>query len=195
MVQFENRETKFDIEKQFLQRISYRAFSEKELSEEELFTLFEAARWAPSSYNNQPWRFIYARKGDAEFQTLYSVLIDFNKQWCKKADTLVLVLSRNTSENHEAPYPTSTFDTGSAWMSLALQATHMGIIAHGMAGFDYEKIRELLHISDKYTVDMMIALGRKGDINELPKEMQDKEKPSLRKPLSEIISRGTFSFS
>ncbi len=195
MTRFLNRETDYPIEPFFLSRVSYRAFSDESIRDEELMTLFEAARWAPSSYNNQPWRFIYARKNDPCFETLYTSLIDFNKQWCKRADTLVLVVSRNRSEHNEGEYPTSKFDTGSAWMSLALQASMKGIVAHGMAGFDGEYLKKQLNIPDSYTIDMMFALGKHGAINTLPQEMWDKETPSLRKPLNEIISRGTFSFS
>src|SRR5262249_16256267 len=132
---FLNRESTYPIEKFFLSRVSSRAFSDERLSENELMTLFEAARWAPSSYNNQPWRFIYARRGEPEWDTLFSVLVDFNKSWCKRADTLVLAISRNNFEHNNKPAHTSRFDTGAAWMSLALEAHARNIIAHGMEGF------------------------------------------------------------
>ena len=95
---FLNREAEVPIEPLLLSRVSWRAFSEERLTEEELMALFEAARWAPSSYNNQPWRFVYVRRGDAEWDTFFSVLIDWNKLWCARADTLVLVVSRNNFE-------------------------------------------------------------------------------------------------
>jgi nitroreductase len=195
MTKFLNRDSEYNIDSKFLSRISSRAFSDEPLSEKDLMTLFEAARWAPSSYNNQPWRFIYARKEDPCFEILFHALVDFNKSWCKRADVLVLTLSRKKSEHNNGDYPTAVFDTGAAWMSLALQAADMGIVAHGMAGFHYEELREKLHISDLYKIDMMIALGKRGTVESLPPELADKETPSLRRPLSEIISRGSFTFS
>lgn len=194
MSKYLNRTSGYPIQKQFLSRISSRAFSKERLSEEELFALFEAARWAPSSYNNQPWRFIYVRNGDKEWETFFNVLVDFNKSWCKDADTLVLVISKNNFEKNNKPSVTSRFDTGAAWMSLALEAHLRNIVAHGMEGFDYKAIKEKLRIPDTFTVEAMVAIGKQGNIEELPKELKEKETPSLRKPLNEIIARGNFSF-
>jgi nitroreductase len=194
MTKFLNRESNYPILPLLLSRVSSRAFSEERLSEEELMTLFEAARWAPSSYNNQPWRFVYARRGDKEWDLLFNVLIDFNKSWCKNADTLVLVVSRNNFEHNQKPAVTSHFDTGAAWMSLALEAHAKNIIAHGMQGFDYEAIKKNLNIPEGFTVEAMIAIGKPGDKKDLPDDIQAKEVPSTRKPLKDIVSKGTFPF-
>lgn len=194
MSQFLNRESTYSILPLLLSRVSYRAFSEQRISDDELFSLFEAARWAPSSYNNQPWRFVYARRGDKEWNTFFEVLIDWNKKWCAKADTLILVLSRNNFEHNNKPSATARFDTGAAWMSLALEAHSRNIIAHGMQGFDYEAIRKALKIPEAFTVEAMVALGKPGNAEDLPPEMKEKEVPSTRKPLTQIISHGTFSF-
>ena len=194
MTQFQNRESTYPILPLLLSRVSYRAFSEERLTEEELMALFEAARWAPSSYNNQPWRFIYVRRDDKSWATFFNVLIDWNKKWCAKADTLVLVVSRNNFSHNNKPSVTARFDTGAAWMSLAIEAHARNIIAHGMQGFNYEAIRKELQIPDSFTVEAMIAIGKPGNKNILPLEMREKEEPSLRKPLTEIISHGTFSF-
>lgn len=195
MTKFLNRESAYPIQTMFLSRISYRAFSEERLTEEELMSLFEAARWAPSSYNGQPWRFVYARRGEKDWETLYDVLVDFNKAWCKKADTLVLAVSRNNFEHNNKPAQTSRFDTGSAWMSLALEAHARNIIAHGMQGFDYELVKKKLNIPDSYTVEAMIAIGKPGNKEELPPEIREKETPSNRKPLKEIVAKGNFPFN
>lgn len=195
MTTYANRKSSYPIQDLILSRVSSRAFSEERLSEEELMALFEAAHWAPSSYNNQPWRFIYARRGTKEWDTLFSFLIDFNKSWCAKADTLVLVTSRNHFEHNNKPSPTAQFDTGAAWMSLALEAHARDIVAHGMEGFDYAGIKKALKIPESYTVLAMIAIGKQGDVAELPREMQEKEKPSVRKPLKDVISEGKFNFS
>jgi len=194
MTTFMNRKSEFPIQPLILSRVSYRAFSEERLTDEELMSLFEAARWAPSSYNGQPWRFIYARRGEKEWDPLFEVLVDFNKSWVKNADVLVLVISRNNFEHNEKPAPTAQFDTGSAWMSLALEAHSRNIVAHGMQGFDYEAIKKSLKIPDSYTVEAMVAIGKHGKKEDLSPELKVKEEPSLRKPLKEIISKGKFNF-
>lgn len=194
MTKFQNRESSYPIQPSMLSRVSSRSFSDERLSEEELMSLLEAARWAPSSYNNQPWRFVYARRGEKEWDTLFNVLIDFNKSWAKNADTLVLVVSHNYFEHNNKPSRTSHFDTGAAWMNLCLEAHSRNIVAHGMEGFDYAKIKNDLNIPDTYTVEAMIAIGKKGDKEELPQNLREKETPSTRKPLNEIISKGSFPF-
>ena len=112
MTKFLNRESTYPILPLLLSRVSYRSFSEERLTEEELMALFEAARWAPSSYNDQPWRFVYARRGDKEWDIFFNVLVDFNKTWCKRADTLILVVSKNNFEHNNKPSTTAHFDTG-----------------------------------------------------------------------------------
>lgn len=194
MTTFLNRETSYSILPLLLSRVSYRAFREERLTEEELMSLFEAARWAPSSFNNQPWRFLYARRGEEGWNPLFESLIDFNKQWCATADTLVLVVSRNTFEHNEKPSATASFDTGSAWMSLALEATNKKLIAHAMQGFDHDAVRTAFRIPPVFTVEVMIAIGKPGDPLSLPPELREKEVPSLRKPLAQIVSQAIFPF-
>lgn len=194
MTKFENRESTYPIQPSLLSRVSSRAFSKERLSEEELLSLFEAARWAPSSYNGQPWRFIYARRGDPEWDTLFNVLVDFNKSWCQYADTLVAVVSRQNFEHNDKPSPTASFDAGAAWMSLAVEAHARNMVAHGMEGFDYKGLAKALKIAAPFRVEAMIAIGKAGNKDSLPKELREKEKPSDRKPLKEIISKGNFPF-
>lgn len=194
MPHYVNRVSEYPIQPFFLSRVSSRAFSEERLSEEELMTLFEAARWAPSSYNGQPWRFIYVRRGDANWNLLFDILADGNKMWCKNADTLVLVLSRKKFTHNDKDNVVYQFDAGAAWMSLAFEAHFQKIVAHGMVGFDYEAARKNFGVSDKYTVEAMIAIGKQGAIDNLPEELQEREVPTLRKPLKELISNGKFVF-
>lgn len=194
MTKFLTRESTYPIEESILSRMSGRAFSQERLTEEELLSLFEAARWAPSSYNNQPWRFVYARRGDKEWDTFFNVLVDFNKSWCKDADTLVVVITRDNFEHNDKFSRTSQFDTGAAWMNLAMQAHEKDFTAHGMEGFDYDKIKQDLQIPQGFTVNAMVAIGKKGKKEDLSKELQEKEVPSPRKPLNEIISKGKFNF-
>ena len=186
-----SRTTQYPIDDTFLKRYSPRAMSGEKISEQELMTLFEAARWAPSSYNDQPWRFIYALRDTPEFEKLFSFLIEFNQAWCKNASALIVTIStKNTSKG--TPSATHSFDSGAAWENFALQATSMNLVAHGMEGFDYALAKEKLGVPDNYSVEMMIAVGRHGKIEDLPEALRPREVPSDRKPLKEIVFEGKF---
>src|SRR5574337_14920 len=186
------RKPGYEINPHILNRWSPRSFSGKSISDKELYTLFEAARWAPSSYNNQPWRFIYAKKDSKHWNLLFGLLIDFNKQWCTNASALVVVVSRKAFEHNDKPSFTHQFDTGAAWENLALQATFQGLATHAMQGFDYDRTKKDLEIPDDYEVVAMIAIGKKGPKERLSAELQQREAPSDRKPLDEIIMEGKF---
>ena len=186
------RKAAYPIDNIFLQRWSPRAMTGEELSDEKLLSLFEAARWAPSSYNNQPWRFLYAKRNTKEWNVFFDLMVEFNQSWTKNASALVVVVSKKTFDFSGKPAQTHSFDTGAAWMSLALQATKQGLVAHGMQGFDYDKAKKALNVPDDYNVEAMLAIGKQGKKDLLPKEMQDKEEPSDRKKLSEIAWEGKF---
>lgn len=175
-----------------LNRWSPRALSGEPMSDEELLPLFEAARWAPSSYNNQPWRFIYARRDTEHWDTLFGLLVDFNKGWADKASALVVVISKKTFDFNGKPSVTHAFDTGAAWENLALEASARGLIAHGMEGFDYEAARTKLNVPDDHDVHAMIAIGKPGAKQNLPLDLQEKEVMSDRRPLSQIVMEGKF---
>jgi nitroreductase len=161
------------------------------LTQAELDRLFEAARWAPSSNNNQPWRFSYARASTPEFATFLDLLVPGNRLWCERAGALLVTLSKTTFDNGN-PSRTHTFDAGSAWMSLALQASAMGLVAHGMQGFDYDAARTRLGVPDEYAVECMIALGHPGRVEDLPDYLQAREVPSDRKPIEAFAFEGRF---
>jgi nitroreductase len=182
------------VDKLFLNRWSPRAMSGEAVSEEELLTLFEAARWAPSSYNNQPWRMLYARRDTEHWPVFLGLLVEGNRAWAKDAAALVLFVSKETFDFNGQPYPTHSFDTGAAWENLALQATLSGLVTHGMQGFDYERARAELNIPEGFRVEAMVAVGRPGDPAQLPEQAREREKPSDRKPLSEITCEGPFGF-
>lgn len=186
-----NRTTKYPIEDIFLKRFSPRAMSAEIIYKDELMTLFEAARWAPSASNIQPWRFIYAMKGTPEFEKLISIMIPFNKEWCIRASVLVLVVSHNLLKDTKISVSHS-FDTGAAWENLALQASMTGFIAHGMAGFNYAIAKKEFNVPEDYSVEMMIAIGKPGKIVDLPEPLRARETPSDRKPLEEIVFEGKF---
>src|SRR3989338_8584607 len=155
-----NRKANYDIDPIFLNRWSPRAMTGEELKDEELMPLFEAARWAPSSYNAQPWRFIYAKRDTKEWNTFFNLLVEFNQSCAKNASVLVVVASRKNFEHNEKPAVTHQFDAGSAWENLALEASRRDLVAHGMEGFDYAKAKKELGIPDNYDVLAMIALGK-----------------------------------
>jgi len=186
------RKTEYPIDNVFIERWSPRAMSGENITNEELMTLFEAARWAPSSYNGQPWRFIYAHRQTPAWDKFYNLLIEFNQQWCENAAVLVAFISRKNFEFNDEPARTHSFDAGSAWMSLALQGFMKGYVVHGMEGFDYEKAKAVLHIPDDYQVEAMCAIGRPGKKEDLPPEIAAKEVKSDRKPLSDLVFEGSF---
>jgi len=190
----EVRRPEHEVDELFLDRWSPRAMSGEGVSEEELMSLFEAARWAPSSFNNQPWRILYARRDAGHWETFLGLLVEGNRSWAKDAAALLLFVSKETFDHNGEPYPTHSFDTGAAWENLALQATLSGLVTHGMQGFDYERARAELNIPEGFRVEAMAAVGRPGDPSTLPERVRAREKPSDRKPLSEITCEGPFNF-
>ena len=187
-----NRKADYPILPLILNRWSPRAMSGEELKHDEVMSLFEAARWAPSSYNNQPWRFIYARRNTPHWDKLFNLLIDFNKSWCEKAALLGLICSLSVFEKNKKPSKTHSLDAGAAWENLALETSHRGWVAHGMEGFDYDKAKIDLKIPAEYEVLAMFAVGKKGRKEDLSEELQKKEMPSDRKKLSEFVFEGQF---
>jgi len=186
------RKSDHSINPLILNRWSPRSMTGEALNDEDIMSLFEAARWAPSSYNNQPWRFIYAKRNTKHWDRFLNLLVEGNKIWAKNAALLVVVISRKNFEFNEKPAITHQFDAGSAWENLALEASSRGIVAHGMQGFDYKKAGVDLGIPPDFEVMAMIAIGKKGSTEILPPELQEKEKLTNRKPLKEIIMEGFY---
>jgi len=175
------RNPNYPINPLILNRWFPRSMTGETLNDDDIMSLFEAARWAPSSYNNQPWRFIYAKRNTEHWNRFFNLLMEGNKIWVKNAALLVVVISRKNFEFNEKPAITHQFDAGSAWENLALEASSRGIVAHGMQGFDYEKARLDLGIPPNFEVMAMIAIGKKGPREILPPELQEKEKLTDRK--------------
>ncbi|MBS3135039.1 nitroreductase family protein [Candidatus Woesearchaeota archaeon] len=186
------RNSNYKINKIILDRWSPRAMSGEELNDDELMPLFEAARWAPSSYNNQSWRFIYAKRDSKHWNKFFNLLIEFNQQWCKNAAVLVLVISKKTFDHDGQLSITHSFDTGAACENLALEGCSRGLVVHGMQGFDYEKAKEIFEISDDYEIEAMIAIGKKGNEKNLPEGLKKGEVMSDRKPLNQIVFENIF---
>jgi nitroreductase len=181
------------VEPVFTGRWSPRAMTGEALSFNEVAPLFEAARWAPSSMNAQPWRFVYALKDDSYWDDFFELLVDANKGWAKDAGALVIVVSRRLFEFNEKESVTHSFDAGAAWMSLALQAKFSGLVAHGMGGFDYEQARKTLALPEEFQVEAMVALGKPGRVEDLAEGYRERENPSQRKPLDDIVFNGKLA--
>ena len=181
------------IEDFFAARWSPRSFLPEPISDVDLMSIFEAARWAPSSYNNQPWRFLYALRDSAEWPLFFDLLVAQNKSWVKDASALILILSNTKFDHNGKDCPTHSLDAGAAWQNLGLQAWLKGYAAHGMQGFDYARAQKDLEVPSDFKVEAMIALGKEGPVEALPKELQEREKPSERRPLNESIALGKFS--
>ena len=140
----EHRKPDHPVESLFVERWSPRAMSGEPLSEGEILTLFEAGRWAPSTYNEQEWRFLYARRDTPQWAPIFDLLVEGNRAWCKNAGMLVVILAHKVFAKNGKPNPVHLFDAGAAFENIALQATAMGLIVHGMQGFDFEKARTTL---------------------------------------------------
>jgi len=197
MTQANSRTADHPIDSLFLERWSPRAFTDEAISERDLLTLLEAARWAPSSFNAQPWRFLYARRDTAPWPQFLGLLNEYNQSWAKKAAALVILVSKTTllprGADKEVPSYTHSLDAGAAWANLALQATRSGWAAHGMAGFDVPRTAAELGVPADYRVEAAIAIGRVGDKAILPEPLRAREESSGRLPLSQLVSEGRFS--
>lgn len=192
------RQTDHDIDPLFVNRWSPRAYSGEEISEVDLFRLFEAARWAPSANNAQPWRFIYARRDASHWPCLLALLNPGNRQWAERASALVVLVSKTTHQRPgdvaATPLRSHSLDAGAAWASLAFQALLSGWHTHAIGGFNREAAPGVLGVPDGYVVETMIAIGRRAAVDSLPAELQTREKPNARKPLSELVAEGRFAF-
>ena len=189
-----DRTTDTALDPLFLHRWSPRAYDGAAIPQADLDTIFDAARWAPSAYNYQPWRFLYAVKDDANWETFLSILIPFNQGWAKNASALVIMVSDTlmTSADGANPSHSHSFDTGAAWAQLGLQAAKLGYYTHGMTGIDFDKARELLDVPPHFRVEAAATIGRIADASTLPDFLREREVPSDRKALDEIVFAGKF---
>lgn len=180
------RTFQYDILEVIKKRWSSRALSEKEVSRDDVYALIEAASYAPSAMNEQPWRFIVGHQSET-LNKLRNALTLNNQEWANRAPVLLCLLSNkfHTKNNKENKF--HLFDSASAFAFLTLEATKRGLIAHGMGGFDQEVIKSSFNISDDYDVVLMIAIGYPGDKSQLSERNQERENPGLRKSISEII--------
>jgi nitroreductase len=185
------------IEPMFLERWSPRAFTNEAIPQTELLTILEAGRWAPSSRNAQPWRFLYARRDTPSWTQFLDLLVPNNRAWAVNAAALVYLVSKTTMAaqdgSGQVPSPTHSLDAGAASAHLALQAHRLGWATHGMAGFDRQRLMAVLNVPDGYIAEAGYAIGRQGDPFILPEPLRPRERPSDRRPLAEIAFEGGFS--
>ena len=194
-----HRTTEATVDPRFTSRWSPRAFTGEAISAAEMMSLFEAARWAPSTSNTQPWRFVYGLSGSEGFARIFGTLVPFNQGWAKNASALIAVLSATESvapgTTEAKPSPNHAFDTGAAWMSLALQAEAMGLRTHAMGGFDANALRTALGVPATLAIQCVVAVGRQGDKSLLDEGLQAREVPNGRQPLSAMVAEGTCTFA
>ncbi|WP_420994948.1 nitroreductase family protein [Cupriavidus sp. 30B13] len=192
------RSTEHDIHPLFLQRWSPRAFTGEPVDPATLLRFFEAARWAPSGYNAQPWRFVYGRRDTPAWEPIFGALSEYNQGWARGASALVAILSRKVwippGKSEPQDIATHSFDAGAAWASLAFQATLAGWHAHGIGGFDKTRLREALAVPDDYAIEAVVAIGKRGDKAQLPEALQAREQPNQRLPLAQLVAEGRFAF-
>lgn len=174
-------------------RWSPMAFSPTPLSSEEIASLFEAARWAPSAFGEQPWRYIYAGKSDDGRDDLEGLLVEGNS-WAKNAGLLVLGFAKTVFDRNEKPNRHALYDTGCATGFLTLQATNMGLISHQMAGYNAGQANEVLGVPKEYEPAAMIAIGQAGDVSQLSDDLKKRQDaPRNRLPAEHIAMPGHFT--
>ncbi|MEA3244447.1 MAG: nitroreductase family protein [Pseudomonadota bacterium] len=191
------REPEYPINHIFLQRWSPRAYDASQMPVADLFTILEAARWAPSAYNIQPWRFLYATRDDEYWDSYLDLLDSFNASWAKHASALVFVVSDEVMQGNGSSLPkqsrTHSFDAGAAWAQLALQATALGYQAHAMAGILFDEVRQQLSIPENFRIEIAVAIGKQTAPSSLPPALRQREVPSSRLPLEAITFAGHFA--
>ncbi len=180
----------YPIDPMFTHRWSSRAMNGEPVSDAELSSLLEAARWAPSAGNTQPWRFAYAKKGTSFFQPFFDLLNEGNRPWAERAGALLVVSSTKVSLDGKHVLVNAPNDVGAAWMSFALQASKMGLVTHGIGGFDRVRAREVIGANENIDVHMMIVVGHPGSADHLLEKHKVLEAPNARRPVSSFAFEG-----
>ncbi|HEX7856927.1 MAG TPA: nitroreductase family protein [Sphingobium sp.] len=188
------RQPAHPIDPLFVDRWSPRSFTGEQVPDSVLQTAFEAARWAPSAMNAQPWRFLISRRADAAWTDYLELLAPRNRLWASQASALVLILSAHQLERRGAIVENGShsFDAGAAWANFAHQALLLGWHTHGIGGFDRAAARKMLAIPDDFAIEAMVALGRQGDLDTLDPEFHEGETPNGRRPLSDTVFAGVL---
>ena len=174
-----------------LARHSRVALTDAPVSEADVLSLLEAARWAPSASNIQPWRFLYTLRGTPEFDAIFDGLAPFNQNWAGKAGGWIVALSQHEADDGK-PQRWHAFDTGAAWLSISLQGAHLGLLTHALGGFDADKVRAALEIPANFTIQAVIVVGHPGKTEDLPEAIRGRDVPNQRHPLETRAAAGKF---
>ncbi len=187
---FDNRNPLPNVNALFHQRWSPRAFKKEPIPLAIIESVFDAARWAPSCFNEQPWLFITS-SNKVDFNTFLNLLNESNQVWAKNAGLIGFIFAKKTFEHNGNENNKAKFDCGAAWMSMTLQTNMHGLYTHGIGGIDYANVHQTLNIAkDEYDIICGFALGKPGDANSLPDALKEKERPSPRKALADIWQAG-----
>jgi nitroreductase len=170
-------------------RWSPRSFADRDVPHAELKKVFEAARWAPSSFNEQPWRFIVGTRGSETWKKIHDSLMPFNQQWAGKAPVLILGTAKTRFSHNDSPNGVAVFDLGAATAYLVLQASVLGLATHQMAGYDRSQARAAFGIPEEYELGSVIALGYQGEPSRLNHDQMHAQEiaPRHRKPLGDFV--------
>jgi nitroreductase len=173
-------------------RWSPRSFHDRDVSADDLKTVFDAARWAASSFNEQPWRFFAGRRNSETYEKIFSTLMEVNQQWAKTAPVLIMGVAKTKFSHNGAPNRVALYDLGAAAATLCYQATALGLHTHQMAGFNVDAARKVFNVPEEYIFGAVIALGYQGEPGALsnPQMLAQETSPRQRKPLSEIVLSG-----
>lgn len=186
-----DRDFNYDIMDEIKKRWSPRAFSREKISIEDIRAIIEAARYAPSCFNEQPWKFIVAYTHE-DIELMRSFLMDSNRVWADNAPVLIALVSRKKFLYNGKENFWHSFDAGTAWGYLSLEAQKRGLITHAMGGFKRKIAAEKLGIPEDYEILSIIAVGKQGNSNELSEELKLRETPGTRVKIDDIISFGKF---
>lgn len=187
------RQLNHEIDPIHIERWSPRAFSTKPVDKEKVLCLLEAARWAPSAGNFQPWSFIYAHE-EKDREKFLSFIHESNVAWCHRAPVFILILSRKTVSEEGVENPFASFDTGAAWGYLSLEAHRQGLITRAMGGFDKEKAREWLGIPDSYHLEAVVAVGYHDPQANLEARDARREEASDRRKIEDISFESEYKW-
>ena len=185
--------TNYGIQPLLKKRWSPRSFTDQMVGKESLQRIFEAARWAPSSSNDQPWRFIVGIKGDKTWDKIMETLVDFNQKWAKLAPVLALSIGKKISDKSGKPSRTFTYDVGQSVAHITFQAMHEGLFVHQMGGFSTQKAAELFNIPEDYQAITAFAIGHKGSPDLLEENFAEMEKSERKRhPASDFVFSELF---
>ncbi len=190
----QRNDTRYPVHEVITQRWSPYGFSDRAVRREDVLSVFEAASWAASSFNEQPWRFMLATKENpAEFEKMLGCLVEANQGWAKVVPVLSIGITKSTFTRNDKPNRVALHDLGLAAANLTFEATARGLCVHQMGGVDREKTREVYNVPDGYEVQTAIAIGYAADPQDVPEALRERDAgPRTRRPLTETVFGGTF---